>query len=214
MSGCASDVIADGDYLYAEAKYLEALREYAYIRTTMSGLPPGEVAAKRIAAANKDPAAKTAIQEVEAQVAYEPIGRIVDAQWKKMCPSKRKADAPEPKRPSDAELVAKMSFARRAELFRRLERFAQDHGNGTPTGKKGQAILKQLRADKEFVAALAARKAEKVVQQRFEQCRRYETAKLYKKAAECYRDFLVKYPDSEYAGQARKRLEAMQKRDK
>ena len=209
----AEKQLAAADEAYSGADYLVALRGYMSIRKAMLPRDAGKAADRRLKSAEKSPDVKMAMREAKAQSLYACVARLLKVQRNHVSRtfSANVEDgqaAPGSGPTSDANLVKRMKITDQARVFAQLTTLAKHHA-GTPTGDKSAALLKQLRSDKKLLAAIRSHETDKKVRDRFNKARMYEKAKMYKKAKQYYREFITKYPDGEYANEARRRLKSL-----
>ncbi len=105
--------------------------------------------------------------------------------------------------------LKKKKYAKAYKAFRKI---SKKHKH-TKYGKKAKTRLKEMKSDAEIMAVIDARNLDK-------DCTSWlETAAIHikndepKKAAKYYRRIIKKYPDSDFAKQAKKKLEALSKKE-
>ena len=216
----AEDQLAEAEQrLSRDDGTIEALKDLKRISLDMSGREPGSKAKFVLEEAMKDPKVRLAMEEADAQGAYQSVASLIDDQWEQALRRAAKvkvapragadfAAAPPPKRPGDVTLVSRMPVNRQAEILDKLRLIAKNCGR-SPTGKKAAGLLKTLEADKKIIAAVKKHAADRVILQEYRRAEMYDKAGLRKKAAEYYRRFLEKYPDSDCAARVRERLKAL-----
>lgn len=205
--------LAAADEAYSGGEYLAALKGYMSIRRAMLPRDSGTAAGKRLKSAEKSPDVKMAMKEAKAQDLYACVARLLKARRNGggQTFSAGVGDgqaAPHPKPASDADLVKEMKVTDQMKVVSQLRVLAKHHA-GTPTGDKSAMLLKELRSDRKLLAAIRGHETEKKVRDGFNKARMYEKAKMYKKAKQYYREFIGKYPDGEYAKEARRRLKSL-----
>jgi len=198
------------DQAYTGGDYLAALKRYLLLRRAMLPRQAGVIADKRLKSAENNPSVQMAMKEARAQDVYASVAALLKRQQDRINRGAHTGAsggqaAPEPGATSDLERIRQMKVADQAKVLKQLALVAKHHA-GTPTGKKGAALLKQIKADKKLWAVIRNHRTDMKVRQQFDKAQMYEKARMYRKAAQYYREFVEKHPDSPYAGQARQRL--------
>ncbi len=108
-----------------------------------------------------------------------------------------------------ARYLKKQKYAKAYKAFRKVSKQYKH----TKYGKKAKKKLKEMKADEEIMAAINAGSLHKDCKSWLETASTLLKQGEPQKAATYYRRIIKKYPDSDYAKQAKEKLEALSKKD-
>lgn len=237
LNTAGETLLEAADAKYKDGQYLEAVRAYQDIMLALGNTPVGQRAKKKFEAAEQDPAVRSAVQEVTAAHLMDEVRQFVQeyrqeleeeeaaleepvegeaaasqpADAEAACAQSQPASQPDQSAEvcqpdSDVDVIAGMPLDEQGKIVARLRWISASYGQ-SPTGRQAGEWVKQLEADPELAAALKEWDKQQAAVKLFEKGEMYLRSQLFRQAADTYKEVIDKYPDSEPAKAAAKRLE-------
>lgn len=193
--------LAEAERVYADGKYVEAIKAFGLIGRIFGGLPAGMAARRAADFAKQDPEAQAAVQELKAAMMDKRVAKILLGRKKSTSqPTTRPTT-----QPTRVEQIKKLPTPRQMRVVDLLTKMSKTFG-ASPSGKRAGADLKALLADKAFAAKLARRRRSEQARNALKMAETYDNAGLTAKAAEFYKQLVRNFPDTHEAAKAKAAL--------
>jgi len=214
-------MLAEADKLFAEQKYLDALRIYRAV-STMGKLKVGATARARISMAEQHPGCAAVVRNVKAAAIYSTVHGILQCsldpeETDSKANSLDDGGTGEGTDEADVEAHAKRAFkaplADQVRLMATLDQVITTY-EGTPSAKYAEQLRDRLTSDAAFATMIEKQKKDDLLRHGFEWAQQNEKAGFPAKAIEAYKKVIADGPKTDWAIKAKLKIESIEREEK
>lgn len=222
IEAAAQEKLTQADKL-AENRDAKGARQI-YEQLVQLGLPISATARQRLSALNAAAGGADAAGVVGAAPAgpadklTESIANALQRQRQKLQPPAgvvkfTAEEAPPAEQPGDAQVIKSMPMEQQADLLGKMRILVRSHQDSAGA-EQYRALLDELENDDQLAQNIQRFQDEQSAQKKYELAENYKAYRLTGRAADCYREILAAYPQTDIAQKARLQLIAITQQQK